>query len=77
MHLDGDKFDKCLDSGETTAVVQKDFAEAQHLGLTGTPSFFINGHFFSGVVKYANLREMVEQELASPVVAASPSPGSR
>jgi protein-disulfide isomerase len=57
--------------------VQKDFAEAQHLGLTGTPSFFINGHFFSGAVKYASLREMVEQELASPVVAASPTPGSR
>lgn len=77
LKLDGDRFDKCLDSGAQTAAVQKDFAEAQHLGLTGTPSFFINGHFFSGAVKYASLREMVEQELASPVVAASPTPGSR
>jgi len=67
--LDGDRFDKCLDSGEQTAAVQKDFAEAQRLGLTGTPSIFINGHMFgwSGVLKYPALREMVEQELAAPV----------
>jgi protein-disulfide isomerase len=69
LKLDGDRFDKCLDSGERTAAVQKDFAEAQHLGLTGTPSFFMNGHFFSGVVKYATLHDMVAQELASPLAS--------
>jgi protein-disulfide isomerase len=69
LQLDMEKFDKCLESGEQTAVVQKDFAEAQHLGLTGTPSFFVNGHFFSGIVKYNTLREMVEQELAAPLAS--------
>ncbi len=49
--------------------MQKDFAEACKLGLTGTPSFFMNGHFFSGMVKYNTLREMVVQELATPVAA--------
>jgi protein-disulfide isomerase len=69
LQLDMEKFDKCLASGEQSAVVQKDFAEAQHLGLTGTPSFFVNGHFFSGIVKYNTLREMVEQELAAPLAS--------
>jgi protein-disulfide isomerase len=45
--------------------VQRDVAQAQRLGLTGTPSFFINGHFLSGAVKYSTLREIVEQELAA------------
>jgi len=69
LHLDMAKFDKCLESGEQTAAVQKDFAEAQRLGLSGTPSFFVNGHFFSGMVKYNTLREMVEQELAAPIAS--------
>ena len=64
LHLNAEQFDKCLDTGEQSAAVQKDFAEAQHLGLSGTPSFFINGHFFSGAVKYATLREVIEEELA-------------
>lgn len=69
LHLDMEKFDKCLDSGEQTAAVQKDFAEAQRLGLTGTPSFFVNGHFFSGMIKYNTLRDIVEQELAAPIAS--------
>jgi len=50
--------------------VQKNLAEAQQLGLTGTPSFFINGHFLSGAVDYATLRDMVAQQLGSGKAAA-------
>lgn len=63
LNLDAAKFEKCLDSSAMASVVQKDLTEAQGLGLTGTPSFFINGHFFSGAVDYENLREMVLQQL--------------
>jgi protein-disulfide isomerase len=64
LGLDRAKFDKCVDSGEQAAAVQNDAAEAQKIGLTGTPSFFLNGHFFTGAVKYDDLRHMVLQELA-------------
>jgi protein-disulfide isomerase len=75
LKLDATRFDQCLDSGEQAAAVQKDVAEAQHLGLTGTPSFFINGHFLSGAVGYAKLRDAVEQSLAAPTETASlPTP---
>jgi protein-disulfide isomerase len=71
LKLDGDRFDKCLDDGAETAPVKKDLEEAHGLGLTGTPSFFVNGHFFSGAADYNVLKEMVELQLAS-----SPRPTS-
>ena len=67
LKLDSARFDTCLDAGEQAAAVKKDLAQGQRLGLTGTPSFFINGHFLSGAVKYSTLREIVEQQLATLV----------
>jgi protein-disulfide isomerase len=66
LKLDTARFDQCLDAGEQAVAVQRDLAQGQRLGLTGTPSFFINGHFLSGAVKYSTLREVVEQQLAVP-----------
>jgi protein-disulfide isomerase len=63
LKLDGDRFDTCLDGGTEAAAVKKDLDEAKSLGLTGTPSFFVNGHFFSGVVDYAALKDIVNQQL--------------
>jgi protein-disulfide isomerase len=63
LKLDGDRFDTCLDSGAETGAVKKDLDEAKSLGLTGTPSFFVNGHFFSGVVDYAALKDIVNQQM--------------
>ena len=64
LKLDATAFDKCLDAGEQTAVVNGDRSQGIALGLTGTPSFFINGHFFSGAVDYSTLRATIEQQLA-------------
>jgi protein-disulfide isomerase len=63
LGLDGAAFDKCLDAGEQADIVKAHLAEAQSLGLQGTPSFFINGRFFSGALTYEKLREVVEEEL--------------
>ncbi len=63
LNLDGAKFDECLDSGNEAAAVKKDLEEGKDLGLTGTPSFFVNGHFFSGVIDYGTLKDMVNQQL--------------
>jgi protein-disulfide isomerase len=63
LKLDATEFDKCLDSGEEAAAVERDHKEGAHLGISGTPSFFINGHFMSGALDYATLRQIVEQQL--------------
>jgi protein-disulfide isomerase len=73
LKLDAARFDGCLDLGEQAATVQMDSTQAQRLGLTGTPSFFINGHLLSGAVNYSTLREMVEQELAASLPSTKES----
>lgn len=68
LKLDTDRFDTCLDNGAETAAVKKDLEEAKGLGLTGTPSFFVNGHFFAGVQDYDALKGIVNQELSLTAV---------
>ena len=63
LKLDTERFDTCLDNGTEAETVKHDLDEAKSLGLTGTPSFFVNGHFFSGVVDYAALKDIINQQL--------------
>lgn len=65
LKLDSAQFDKCLDSGEQASAVERDRKEGLRLGINGTPSFFINGHYLSGALDYATLRQVVEQQLTS------------
>jgi len=51
--------------------VERDRKEGMRLGITGTPSFFVNGHYLSGALDYAALRQVVEQQLAEPTQVAS------
>jgi protein-disulfide isomerase len=67
LKLNTDEFDKCLDTGEETAAVEKDRKEGQKLGISGTPSFFVNGHYLSGALDYATLRQIVDQQLTAQV----------
>ncbi len=53
--------------------MKKDSKEGQRLGLQGTPSFFINGHFMSGAIGYMKLRHTVMQELGAVTTAKKQS----
>lgn len=64
LQLDGEAFMACLDSGKFTADVQRDMAEGQAVGVTGTPAFFINGRFLNGAVPYEQFAEIIDEELA-------------
>lgn len=64
LKLDTARFDQCLDSGKQAAAVSRDLEQGKTLGISGTPSFFINGYFLSGAVQYDTLRDLVEQQLA-------------
>lgn len=43
LSLDMSQFQSCLESGQPEAKVTKSQAEGVQLGVTGTPSFFVNG----------------------------------
>lgn len=63
LKLDMAAFGRCVESGEQAGVIADHVREAQALGLQGTPSFFINGRFFSGALTYERLREIIDEEL--------------
>jgi protein-disulfide isomerase len=62
--LDTASFDECLESGKHKNIVQKDLAEGAKLGLTGTPSFFINGREISGAQQLEAFSAIIDEELA-------------
>jgi protein-disulfide isomerase len=63
LGLDTTAFNKCLDSGEQADTIKATLEEARQLGITGTPSFLLNGRYFSGVMSYDQLHSLVAEEL--------------
>jgi protein-disulfide isomerase len=70
LNLNTTDFDKCLDTGAEADAIDKDRKEGQKLGISGTPSFFINGHYLSGALDYASLRQIVDQQLTGQIQTA-------
>jgi protein-disulfide isomerase len=63
--LNVDSFDHCFASGKYKSSVQQDLNEGVQLGLTGTPTIFINGREISGNQSLAAFEEIIDEELAS------------
>ena len=64
LNLNGEAFDKCLDTGAMAAAVKVNLDEATTLSLGGTPGFFINGRYLEGNLPYEALQKAVVEELA-------------
>lgn len=63
LKLDGDKFDKCLDSGEQAEAVKKDLTAGKSLGITGTPTTFVNGYTVNGSASFESLSELIRGQI--------------
>jgi len=63
LKLDSKVFDQCLDSDATLKSVQIDEAAAERLGLTSTPSSFVNGRFIAGSLPLYRWQEVINDEL--------------
>jgi len=57
--LDMDKFKSALDSGKDKARVDKDAAIASKAGISGTPSFVINGYYVSGAQPIEKFKKLI------------------
>lgn len=61
--LDLDQYDACLAGHDPDATVDADEASSEALGLTATPTLFVNGRPVRGAVPIGDLAEVVEDEL--------------
>ncbi len=61
--LDRGKFDDCLAKQQFKAAIDKDIADGNNAGVTGTPAFFINGRSLSGAQPLEKFKEVIDQEL--------------
>lgn len=70
LNLDMEQFTACLDARTHEQEIVADFIDGQTLGITGTPTFFINGKLLSGAQPYTVFASVLEQELAAAEVAS-------
>ncbi len=61
--LDLDRYRKDVVSADVKKAIEADLEQAQKLGVTGTPSFFINGRNLSGAQPYPNFKRMIDEAL--------------
>ena len=74
LGLDGKKFDGCMAKQTPDAAIRADLAQGQSLGVTGTPTFFINGRELVGAQPPNKISSIIDEELAggAKVVANRP-----
>ena len=63
LKLNSAAFDRCLDSGKYAGKVQAGLQEATQLGLSSTPSIFINGRLLMGAQPFEAFQAIIDEEL--------------
>ncbi len=64
LGLDGAALEECLRSRKHRETVLRSQLRARQLGLTGTPTFLINGRPAKGAMSFDELAALIEKELA-------------
>lgn len=64
MHLDGAAFATCMDTRATSERVMSHIAQGRSLGVTGTPTFFVNGRVFHGAYPFDSFKSIIESAAA-------------
>jgi NhaA family Na+:H+ antiporter len=67
LGLDMEKFTRDLDSEDTRARVNDDIEEARRNGVTGTPTFFIDGLRYDGAWDFHSMLEALERPVAAQI----------
>jgi NhaA family Na+:H+ antiporter len=67
LGLDMDAFARDLDSDETKARIREDMDDGKKNGVTGTPTFFIDGLRYDGAWDYHSMLEALERPVAAVI----------
>lgn len=74
LGLNTAEFNSCLNNNEKASKVQSEFQEGQQKGVSGTPTFFINGQKLVGAQPYENFKTVIDAQLAgAPSQPAQPT----
>lgn len=65
LAIDSKRFEAELKDGKYTAIVKKDEAAGDGLGVNSTPTFYVNGRKVVTTPSYVTLRGMIDQELGN------------
>jgi protein-disulfide isomerase len=65
LNLDTEEFNNCLDTDKYAMEVGDDLNAGQEVGVTGTPTFFINGRKLVGAQPFTSFQNIIDQELAT------------
>ena len=65
LGVDVELFVQCMNSGATQDLVVRDIQDGQRFGVTGTPTFFINGKMLVGARAIDIFRQVIDAELAA------------
>jgi hypothetical protein len=61
--LKQDAFNSCMASDRSRTAVEKDIAEADQLGVRGTPTFVVNGRGIRGATTFGSLKQEIDGAL--------------
>ncbi len=78
LGLDVARFEKAIDSDIGKQTISADAAEAQKLGATCTPAFFVNGRYLSGAKPFQAFADVINAELTRkklPIPAGAKAAG--
>jgi predicted DsbA family dithiol-disulfide isomerase len=67
LALDEGRFVSCFRAARYARKVTEDLMDAQHRGISRTPTFYINGQRFVGAIELADLRQIVASQLDKTV----------
>jgi protein-disulfide isomerase len=76
LKLDVPRFEKDLADLKNRKQIDEDKAEAEGLGITGTPGFFVNGRFLNGAKPFEDFAKLINAELTRrnlPIPAGAPA----
>lgn len=64
VKLDSGKFNSCYEGKKPEATIKASFDEGMAAGVTGTPSFFVNGRMLVGAKPIEEFKAIIDEELA-------------
>ncbi len=64
LGMNADVFEQCLQTRKYAQQIAQDYQDGINLGVTGTPTFFINGRPIVGAQPYAVFADVINDELS-------------